>query len=71
VVDKEIKKCLVCAMGTAHRFKDCYSWDCECLCLDEIRGEVPLPLTEWPKWFRIIPRKATKRFNRAHTKKGV
>jgi len=70
VTDKEIKKCLVCSMGTAHRFRDCFSPDCECNCLNEIRNEQPLPFEEWPEWFRLIPRKATKRFDRAHTKKG-
>jgi hypothetical protein len=71
MLDKQVKKCLVCALGAAHKFKDCYSPNCECGCLQEIRGEVPLPLEEWPAWFRFIPRKATKRFDRAHTKKGI
>jgi hypothetical protein len=59
--DKEVKKCFICAMTATHRFKDCVSVHCECNCLQEIRGEVPLAFCDYPKWFRVIPRKIMKR----------
>lgn len=66
----EIRKCLVCAMGTQHKFKDCANQACDCVCIEEIRGEEALPFDEFPQWFRLISRKDTKRFDRAHTKRG-
>jgi hypothetical protein len=66
----EVKKCLVCAMSLEHNFRDCFSQECECGCLEEIRGKIPLTLDQMPRWFRNIPLKAVKKFNRAHTKKG-
>jgi hypothetical protein len=68
--DKEVKKCLVCSMFTVHKFKDCCSTNCECNCLQEIRGEVPLPIEECPRWFRVVTRKDAQRFHRIHSKKG-
>ena len=70
-MDKEVKKCLVCAIATTHKFKNCHSPDCQCNCISEIRGEVPLPLENWPKWFRIVTRKDTLKFTKMHNKKGV
>ena len=69
--DKEIKKCLVCAFSLNHKFKECASPVCECNCLSEIRGKVPLNFNEYPQWFRIVSRKDAQRFSRAHTKKGI
>lgn len=66
----QVKKCLVCRFVVPHKFKDCFSPQCECNCLSEIRGEMPLPFEECPKWFRCIPLKSTRKFNRAHTKEG-
>lgn len=64
-----VVKCLSCSMLATHKFKDCESTVCECNCLSEIRGEVPLKKSEYPKWFRLVTRQDTKQFKKT-TKKG-
>jgi len=66
----EVKKCLVCAMSTNHRFRECDSINCECLCLEEIHGSVPLAFDDYPRWFRVVTRKEAERFTKIHSKKG-
>jgi hypothetical protein len=62
---------MVCAMGTQHKFRDCDSPNCECNCLQEIRGPLPLSFEEYPEWFRLIPRQIKKRTNlKLQEKKG-
>jgi hypothetical protein len=69
-MSNEIRKCLVCAMGSEHRFKDCANPACDCICIEEIRGEEPLDFNEYPKWFQLVSRKDAQRFTKIHVKKG-